>query len=74
MPETTMTDAEILRRAAQLNRTKDEAYRQKCMNRERARIAALEKADQEFAASIGVTWEQYQDIENRVHQRIWDEK
>jgi hypothetical protein len=69
-----VNDEEILRRAAQLERGKREAYEREITERYLAERAQRDKEDREFAANLGVTWEQYEEIVARAYDQFWDNK
>lgn len=68
-----MTDEEIMARAAVIQKQRNDAYQEECNRRYREERERREREDQAFAADLGVTWDQYQEIEARVRQRVYDE-
>lgn len=69
-----MTDEEILRRAREIdkeirNRHQEDRYQR--FMRERAEQAAKDRA---FAASIGVTWEQFLSVEDYTIEKWENER
>lgn len=67
-----MTDEEILKAAADIKLRRDKEYRDEITARYLAEAEKAERRARAFAESIGVTWEQFGDIEDYVRTHLDD--
>jgi hypothetical protein len=69
-----MSDKEIVERAAEIQRARARAYEADCNARRRKAAQIQEDANRQFAERVGVTWEQFEEIESYVRNVVWEEQ
>jgi hypothetical protein len=68
-----MDDEEVMRRAEEIRQERQREYEAERAARYRARQDAQERLDRAFAAKTGITWEQYEAVEDYVRIRVYGE-
>lgn len=74
MDLSSLTEKELQAEVMRRHEIKERERHLEEIERYRAERAAEEAKDREFAASIGITYEQYEDAESYVRNKIWEEQ